>query len=66
MNISKIDQFCKLYKLSWTDLEERAGIGNGSIGKWQRSVNGPSIRNLKKVADYFRVSIDALIVDDDF
>lgn len=62
MNVSKIDQFCKLHGLSRTELEVAAGLSNGSIGKWERSVYGPSISQLIKVANYFRVSVDALLV----
>lgn len=64
MNISKIDQFCKLHGLSRTDLEEAAGLSNGALGKWERSVYGPSISQLLKVAAYFRVSVDALLVEE--
>lgn len=63
MNISKIDQFCKLHGLSRTDLEAAAGLSNGAIGKWERSVYGPSISQLLKVAAYFRVPITALLVE---
>lgn len=63
MNVSKIDQFCKLHGLSRTELEVAAGLSNGAIGKWERSVYGPSISQLIKVANYFRVSVDALLVN---
>lgn len=63
MNVTKIDQFCKLHGLSRTDLEAAAGLSNGSIGKWERSVYGPSISQLLKVAAYFRVTVDALLVE---
>ena len=63
MNASKIDQFCKLHGLSRTELEVAAGLSNGAIGKWERSVYGPSISQLMKVANYFRVSVDALLVN---
>ena len=63
MNVSKIDQFCKLHGLSRTDLEAAAGLSNGSSGKWERSVYGPSISQLLKVAAYFRVTVDALLVE---
>ena len=63
MNVSKIDQFCKLHGLSRTDLEAAAGLSNGALGKWERSVYGPSISQLYKVAKYFRVPITALLVE---
>lgn len=64
VNISKIDEFCKLHGISRTKLEMAVGLGNGAIGKWEKSVNGPSIKQLKKVADYFRVPVDALLVNE--
>lgn len=65
MNVSKIDQFCKLHGLSRTDLEVAAGLSNGAIGKWERSIYGPSISQLLKVAKYFRVPVTALLADDE-
>lgn len=62
MNLSKIDEFRKLHGLSRTDLEVAAGLSNGALGKWERSAYGPSITQLMKVADYFRVTVDALLV----
>lgn len=64
MNLTKIDAFCKLHGLSRTDLETAAGLSNGALGKWERSVYGPSIKQLLKVANYFRVPVDALLVDE--
>lgn len=52
MNISKIDALCRKNNISRTILEERAGISNGALGKWEKSPYGPSITTLKKVADY--------------
>ena len=92
MNVSKIDQFCKLHGLSRTDLEAtiKHYIGEMyflrayeyfkklqlfgdfpiidqplAIGKWERSIYGPSISQLLKVAHYFRVPVTALIVDEE-
>ena len=65
MNVSKIDQFCKLHGLSRTDLEEAAGRSNGAIGKWERSVYGPSISQLLKLAKYFKVTLNELVVYDE-
>ena len=65
MNVSKIEQFCKLHRLSRTDLEAAAGLINGAIGKWERSIYGRSFSQLLKVAHYFRVPVTALIVDEE-
>ena len=37
-------------------LEKTLGFGNGTIKKWGES--SPSVDKLKKVADYFGVSVD--------
>ena len=64
MNISKIDALCRKNNISRTILEERAGISNGALGKWEKSPYGPSITTLnKKVADYFGVPVDYLLAD---
>ena len=65
VNVSKIDQFCKLHGLSRTDLEAAAGLSNGAIGKWERSVYGPSISQLMKLAKYFKVTLNELVVYDE-
>lgn len=65
MNVSKIDQFCKLHGLSRTDLEAAAGLSNGAIGKWERSIYGPSISQLLKLAKYFKVTLNELVVYDE-
>ena len=62
MNVSKIDQFCKLHGLSRTDLEAAAGLSNGAIGKWERSIYGPSLSQLLKLAKYFKVTLNELVV----
>lgn len=63
MNISKIDALCRKNNISRTILEERAGISNGALGKWEKSPYGPTITTLKKVADYFGVPVDYLLAD---
>ena len=63
MNISKIDALCRKNNISRTILEERAGISNGALGKWEKAPYGPSTTTLKKVADYFGVPIDYLLAD---
>ena len=65
MNVSKIDQFCKLHGLSRTDLETAAGLSNGAIGKWERSIYGPSLSQLLKLAKYFKVTLNELVVYDE-
>ena len=44
-------------------LEKDCGIGNGSIGKWADGDVNPRIGTLKKIADYFGVTVDELLKD---
>ena len=53
---------CRKNGISIAKLEKEAGIGNGTIGRWEKS--SPSVDNLKKVADHFCVSIDSLLASD--
>lgn len=46
-------------KISVAELERTLGFGNGSISKWNKQ--SPSADKLKKVADYFGVTIDYLL-----
>lgn len=54
-----IAQMAKERGISVKALEEAAGLGNGSIGKW-RTLK-PNIGNLEKVADYLGVSVVDII-----
>ena len=56
-----IKKISKNKKISIAKLEEKSKLSNGSISKWNKST--PSIKNLKKVADYFGVTLDSLISD---
>ena len=53
---------CKEKGISIAKLEKEAGIGNGTIGRWEKS--SPNVDNLKKVADHFGVTLDSLIASD--
>lgn len=44
-------------------LEKELGFGNGTIGKWQKA--SPSVDKLKKVADWFGVTLDELLATND-
>lgn len=50
---------CKGKGISISKLEKETGLGNGTVGRWEKS--SPSVENVKKVADYFEVSVDYLI-----
>lgn len=61
MIYKNIVSLCGKAGISIAKLEKEVGIGNGTIARWEKS--SPTVENLKKVADHFGVSVDALISD---
>ena len=59
MIVEKIEILCKKRQINISKLEKECGIGNGTIARWNKSY--PRTDNLKKVADYFGVSIEYFI-----
>lgn len=47
--------------LSQDALSEILGISRQSISKWEQGNSAPDIENIKKLADYFNVSIDSIV-----
>lgn len=56
--VSTIQELCKSRGISVKELEKTLGLSNGIVGKWADSA--PSVTNLMKVAEYFKVSLDYL------
>ena len=59
MLIERIKELCKAQGISIPKLEDRLGFGAGTISKWKTS--SPSADKIKKVAEYFHVSVDYLL-----
>lgn len=59
--LSNIARLCKEKGISIARLERELGFGNATIRGWGSS--SPNVDNLKKVADFFGVTIDSLIAD---
>lgn len=57
--VSKIKLLCAEHGLSLAQLERVLNFGNGSMSRWNKS--SPSISKVRKVAEYFNVSLDYLI-----
>jgi len=55
----RIEKLRKTAKISQGKLEKELGFSNGSISKWKSSMPNPE--RLKKLADYFGVSVDYLM-----
>lgn len=54
-----IRKLCEVNNTSIFALEKKLGFGNGTISRWDNS--SPTVANLKKVADYFGVTIEELL-----
>ena len=52
---------CKERKISVARLEKEVGLGNATIRGWEKS--SPNSANLKRVADYFGVTVDELLTE---
>lgn len=59
MIFENIKRLCTERNVSIAALEREVHIGNGAIAKWNES--SPRIDNIKKVADYFGVTVDELL-----
>lgn len=59
MILEKVEELCKKKGVSISRLEKECGIGNATIKGWEES--SPRVDTLKKVADYFNVTIEYLI-----
>lgn len=59
MLLENITALCRKRNISIARLEREVGLGNATVRGWKES--SPSADNLKKVADYFGVSMDSLV-----
>ncbi len=56
MILKKVEELAQKNEISITYLEKKLSFGNGTIRNWDKC--SPSVEKLKKVADYFGVSIE--------
>lgn len=62
-NMKNIEPILReLRKITIAKLERECDMGNGTVRGWKAS--SPSVENLKKVADYFNITVDELITTD--
>lgn len=59
MIFEQIQRLCEERNITIARVERECGFANATIRKWSQST--PSAESLAKVADYFEVSIDALL-----
>ena len=56
-----VKRLCEKNKISISKLENECGLGNATIKGWKNS--SPTVESIKKVADYFNVTVDELIAE---
>lgn len=61
MLFDNVVSLCKEKNISIARLEKESGLGNATIRGWEHGM--PTIGTVKKVADYFGVTVDALLSD---
>ena len=59
--VEKIKSLAQERKITIKQLEEACGIGQKSIYNWDRC--DPGVDKVKRVADYFGVTVDELIAE---
>lgn len=62
MIYKNIEAKCREKNISVSALEKSVGLGNATIKGWSES--SPKVENLKKVADYFGVTVDELLKEE--
>ena len=63
MILDKIKKLCDERKVSIAKLEKECGFGNATIRSWAES--DPGAKKLKAVADFFGVTVDELLREED-
>lgn len=65
MLYKKVADLCEEKGISIAKLEKECGLGNATIQSWRDMRDAPRFSTIKKVADYFGVTIDELMKDDE-
>lgn len=56
-----ISSYCERKKITIAELEEKAGLSNSSIKKWEGGKVQPSLPKLKQLADAMGVPLTTLV-----
>lgn len=63
MIVERIQALCRKTNITISRLEKDLNFGNGTIRRW--SVNSPSVDKVLEVANYFNVSMDYLLDEEE-
>lgn len=65
MFAQKLKKLRKNHGLTQVQLAKELNIGTSTIGMYESNIRKPSYKVLKNIADFFCVTVDYLIEDDD-
>lgn len=57
-SLEPIRNLCHQKECTIAEIERDLGIGNGVIAKWEKGKKSPPVDTLRKIAEYFDVTID--------
>lgn len=57
--VERIRELCKEHGTNFKQLEEKTGLANGSVARWDNS--SPSAEKVRRVAEFFGVTCDYII-----
>lgn len=58
---SKIRDLRDQCRLSQDGLAEKLGISTNTVSRWETATYKPSVKDLQKVADFFKIKLSALL-----
>lgn len=65
LSIDKINVLLQKHGMTGADLSRAISVSNSVYSQWNTRATKPSNKNLKKIADYFGVSVEELLDDPD-
>lgn len=64
MIYENVQRLCAKAGISTFTLEKKLNLGNATISRWKDNTT-PNVKTAKAVADYFGVTVDDLLRDDE-
>lgn len=61
---SNIEHLRNINKTTQHQLASHLGYVDGAVSNWEKGIRKPDVVDIKKIADYFNVSVDSLINTD--
>ena len=62
----KLKELRKVEKLTIVELSEKIGYSKSIISYWENGIKEPTLSAIRKLANYFEITVGELIGDDDF